>query len=169
MSENAAEGTDQNGTGQDFQSLPEWAQNEITKARNEAASYRVRAKETADKVRNEVTTQFSAQVTELSDKVADLSGQLQKSQLDSEKLSAAIAVGIPGESAVEFAALLQGSNAEEIAAHAQKVKGLFGTAASPQQQAPTRAVDPAQGLGNGSAAQSPGDLFGDFIQGKLTR
>lgn len=119
--------------------LPQWAREKLTKANNEAAKYRVQAKEAAEKAKaaEDLTTQFA----ELSDAKAALAAELESVRMGSVKLQAALSVGIPGESATEFAELLKGDTAEEIQAHAEKVKELFGVKKS------DRAVDPTQGLG----------------------
>lgn len=139
--------------------LPEWARAQITKANNEAAKYRTKAKETEERVRFEVESEYEAQITALSDERAAIAADLNAARLDGMRLRAALAAGIPGESAVEFAELLKGETEEELAAHAEKVKGLMGT------QRTARVVDRSQGLGGGNSA--PADNFGAFILNQI--
>ena len=124
-------------------SLPEWAREKLTKANNAAAKYRVQAKEAAEKAQFEAEEKYSAQIKELTDAKAAVAAELETARLESLKLRTALSVGIPGESAAEFAALLQGTTEDELSAHAQKVKGLLGVATKPE-----RPVDPSQGAGS---------------------
>lgn len=119
--------------------LPQWAREKLTKANNEAAKYRVQAKEAAEQVK--AAEGLTAQIAELSDAKAALAAELESARVGNLKLQAALSVGIPGESATEFAELLKGETPEEIQTHAEKVKELFGVKKS------DRAVDPTQGLG----------------------
>lgn len=119
--------------------LPQWARDKLTKANSEAAKYRVQAKELAEKAAN--SEELTTRITELSDEKAALAAELESARVGSMKLHAALSVGIPGESATEFADLLRGETAEDIQAHAEKVKELFGVKKS------DRPVDPTQGMG----------------------
>lgn len=140
--------------------LPEWAREKLKKANDEAAKYRVRAKETEEKVRQEVTSEYETKLSALSDEKAAIEADLHAARLDYMRLRAALAAGIPGESAVEFAELLKGETEEEIAAHAEKVKSLMGM------QRPV-VHDRSRGLGTGSS--SPASDFGAFIMSHLTK
>jgi hypothetical protein len=142
-------------------SLPEWAREKLTKANNEAAKYRTKAKEAAQQAQYEAEEKFSAQIAALTDERATAVAELENARLEVTKLKAALSVGIPGESASEFADLLKGSNEEEILAHAEKVKELFGASAKP-----ARATDPTQGLDGGHATDlSAGAMLANFIRG----
>lgn len=142
--------------------LPQWAREKLTKANNEAATYRVRAKDAEEKARQEITSEFEGKLSALSDEKSAIEAELSAARIDSMKLRAALAAGIPGESAVEFAELLKGDNEEDLAAHAEKVKGLMGA------QRP-KVSDRSQGLGGSNSAPSSADLFGSFIQNKMTK
>ncbi|WP_158881980.1 hypothetical protein [Amycolatopsis anabasis] len=130
--------------------LPEWAREQLTKANNEAAKYRVQAKEAAEKAKTEAAGEFGAKLEELSTSKAALAAELESARLGLVKLQAALSVGVPGESAAEFADLLKGTNEDEIKAHAEKVKELFGASKKSD-----RPVDPSQGA-YGSEKSDPG-------------
>ncbi|GGM64733.1 hypothetical protein GCM10012275_39170 [Longimycelium tulufanense] len=164
MSENVATtATTESTETETDNELPQWARDQITEANNEAARYRVRAREAADKARAEVRQEFEPQVSALEDEKAALAADLDAARLDLVKLKAALNAGIPGESAAEFAELLKGSTEEDITAHAETVKAMFSAAGSVR---PPRAVDPSQGLGLDSTT-SPHDAFGAFLLSKL--
>ncbi len=128
---------------QSVDELPEWARNKLTKANNEAARYRTEKKEAVDTAKAEVRAEFEAQLNELSEAKATAVAEQEKAQLALIKLRAALSAGIPGESAAEFAELLQGATEEEINSHAEKVKSLFGKTSTKD-----KPVDPSQGSGN---------------------
>lgn len=141
--------------------VPEWVREKLTKANNEAAKYRTKAKEAAQQAQYEADEKFGSQIKELTDEKAAAVAELENARLETTKLKAALSVGIPGESASEFADLLKGSTEEEILAHAEKVKELFGASAKP-----ARATDPTQGLDGGNAtSQSAGAMLANFIRG----
>ena len=147
----AAESTDE--------TVPEWVREKLTKANNEAAKYRVQAKEASEKAMVEAESKFQDKLTALSDEKSAIAAELENVRLEHLRLKAAISVGIPGESASEFADLLKGSSEDELKAHAEKVKGLFGASKS------DRAVDPTQGLGEGDVvANSPGAMLANFVR-----
>lgn len=134
--------------------LPHWARDELTKANNQAAGYRIKAKEAADEARKAVEAEFN-------EKLAAVSGELDTARLELSRLQAALAVGIPGESAAEFAARLQGTNEDELKADAEKLKSMLGISTAPT---PDRPVDHTQGLGGEAGPQ---DAFGAFIMSNL--
>jgi hypothetical protein len=138
----------------------------LAKANAEAAGYRVRAKEAVAEERARVSAEFAEQISALTDEKTALTGQFNDAQMGLTKLRVALAAGIPGESAADFADLLKGSTEEEITAHAEKVKGLFG------KQAPVktvRPVDPAQGRSGGSNDDAPEAVFARFLNGHLSK
>lgn len=139
--------------------IPQWVREKLEKANNEAAKYRVKAKEAAEQARAELASEFEAKLAEVSDAKAAAVAELEKVRLEHMRLKAALAVGIPGESAAEFADLLKGSTEEEITAHAEKVKSLFGLTEKTE-----RAIDPTQGLEGGTGEMSPGQLFASFVR-----
>lgn len=138
--------------------LPQWAREKLTKANNEAATYRVRAKDAEDKARQELTSEFETKLNTLSDEKSAIAADLKAAQLETMRLLAALSAGIPGESAVEFAELLKGETQEDLTTHAEKVKGLMGS------QKP-KVMDRSQGLGGGTA--SPARDFDSFILNQI--
>ena len=144
--------------------VPEWVRKKLTEANNEAAKYRTRAKEAAEKAQFEAEEQFGTQIKTLTDEKAALAAELEMARSSATKLRAALSVGIPGESASEFADLLKGDTEEEIVAHATKLRELFGT----PEKSTTRFVDKSQGLGNAAPANSE-DAFGAFLMSRLTK
>ncbi len=150
---------------QDMQALPQWARDAITTANDQAARNRIKAREAAETARAEVTAEFEGRMSALTADKDDIALELGDARLDLSRLRIALDAGIPGESATEFAALLRGSNEDELREHADKVKAMFGVI-SPQ---PDRPVDHSQGLGRDDVAVSPGDAFGAFIRSQLSR
>lgn len=144
--------------------LPEWAREKLTKANNEAAKYRTRAKEAAQQAAYEAEEKFTAQLKELSDEKAALAAELHEARTSAQKFQAAISVGIPGESAAEFADLLKGENEEEFVAHANKLKEMFGT----PEKSTTRFVDKSQGFSSEPPANTDAG-FGAFVLSQLTK
>lgn len=144
-------------------SVPKWVRDKLTKANKEAEKYRHRANEAAEKAEFEAEEKYSSQIQSLTDEKSAVEVDLQNARLENTKIKAALAVGIPGESAAEFADLLKGETEDEVKAHAEKVKELFGN-----QQPSTQFVDKSQGLGGGNAA-GPADQFGSFIMNQLSR
>ena len=128
---------------ENVESLPEWARNSLTKANSDAAKYRNEKNDAVNTGKAQVAQEYEVKLTEASTAHDKTKADLSVALLENVKLKAALANGIPGESAVEFAALLQGSNEEEIGTHAKTVKALFGKTES--KDAPT---DPSQGSGN---------------------
>ena len=123
--------------------IPEWARKKITEANNEAAKYRTEKNNIEAETTAKLTAAFDAQFKTLSDEKSAITAERDTSALNYNKLSVALAAGVPGETAVKFAGLLQGSNEEELKAHAEELKTMFGT--------PTKvaAIDPSHGAGNG--------------------
>jgi len=145
--------------------LPKWAQDELSRARNDAASYRNRLRDAKNEVEAEVKQSVQSEVEKLKTELSDLKGQLASVEIDSIKLDAALEVGVPGEHLKAFASRLQGSTAEEIKADAEAAKALFNLAPN----AGSRATDPTAGLGGNQPNKTPESAFGDFVIGKLSR
>lgn len=141
--------------------LPDWARDAISKANSEAASFRLKAKTAADEAKAEVTASFNEQIKSLSDEKSAIQAERDTAASNYERLVAALGAGVPGDTAVEFAALLQGSNADEYKAHAEKLKGMFGTGVK------QKAVDRSAGL-HGDIQVKPEDAFAALFQSKLT-
>lgn len=150
---------------QDMQALPQWARDAITTANDQAARNRIKAREAAETARAEVAAEFQERMSALAADKDDIALELGDARLDLSRLRIALGAGIPGESATEFAALLRGSNEDELRAHADKVKAMFGVISAQ----PDRPVDHSQGLGRDDVAVSPGDAFGAFIRSQLSR
>lgn len=125
--------------------LPDWARKEVSTANAEAAKYRVKAQNIEAEIRAELENKFQEDLRVVSDEKSAALTERDKYAANYEKLVVALDVKVPGESAVEFSKLLQGSSAEEFKAHAETLKGMFGTGTKP------RAVDPSQGLSGGNA------------------
>lgn len=163
MSEQNAPATDPAGQApQSTDQLPEWARKAISEANGEAASYRQKAKTAADEAKAEVTAQFDEQIKSLSGEKTAITAERDSATSNYNKLIAALQAGVPGETAVEFAGLLQGSNMDEYKAHAEKLKGMFGAGAR------VKAVDPSHGL-NGSSSQTPDEVFASLFQSNLSK
>lgn len=126
---------------QNVSELPEWAQNELSRARNDAASYRTKLRETEtardnfEKTLNEETTKITA----LQSEVDDL-------KLNSAKFDVALeAFDVKGDQVKAFADRLRGSTPDELKADAKSVLDTFGIAPG---KTTSRATDRSAGLGN---------------------
>ncbi|WP_405057055.1 hypothetical protein OG474_30505 [Kribbella sp. NBC_01505] len=101
--------------------LPPWARKEITKLRGESANYRVKAKEAEQRLSDAKTPEeVEAAVAEFKTANADLERQVLV-------MKAANKHKLPDE----LAGLLQGTTAEELDAHAQKL-ARFAPADDPE-------------------------------------
>lgn len=159
---NEPEGTDTPPESpQSVEELPQWARSQLTKARNEAAKYRVEAKQAAEQARSETSDEYQSKLSELTESNSALQAELDSARVENLKIHAALAVGIPGESAAEFADLLKGSTKREISAHAEKVKALFDTG---KDSKPSRAVDPSQGSQDGNTRMSAGQMLANVVR-----
>lgn len=142
--------------------ISEVARKLITEANNEAAKYRTQRNaieaETAAKLKAEFDEQFKV----LSDNQSAITAERDTVLSDYTKLKVALHAGVPGETAVEFAALLQGSSPDEYQEHADKLKGMFGT---PGKQ---KAVDHTAGF-NGETQSAPEDVFAAIFKRNLTQ
>lgn len=141
--------------------LPQWAQDELSRARSEAASYRARLKDAKSEVETEVRKEFEGKLTEATNKVTELTTKLTDSELFGMKVDAAIELGVPGESLRVFADRIRGNTADEIKTDAEAVAKAFKVNAGPQ-----RHVDRSAGLGNEQTA-NPDDALGDFVSKSL--
>lgn len=138
--------------------LPDWAREQISSANAEAANFRVQLRE-EQKTRKSLEEQVAALTTE---KASAASSQSEV-QLDFDKLVTAIKAEVPHDHIFSFAKTLQGSNEEELSAHAAELKSMFGLSNSPQ-----AAVDRSQGHGNPSNS-TPAAEFAKLLQANLTR
>jgi ribosomal protein L12E/L44/L45/RPP1/RPP2 len=134
-------GTQTNANAKNVSELPEWAQAELSRARNDAASYRTRLRET-EQARDDLKSSLEAETT----KVSELQTQVDDFKLTSAKFDAALdAYGVEGKQVKAFAGRLQGSTADELVADA---KSLMETLGGPLGNTKPRATDKSAGLGN---------------------
>lgn len=159
--ENKTEAEVQPEQKNDVNELPEWGRKAISEANAEAAKARVKANQAAEAAKAEVTASFNDQIKALSDEKSAVVAERDTATTDYTRLVAALEAGVPGDTAVEFAALLKGSNKEEYKAHADKLKGMFGTGKS------QKAVDHTAGF-NGKSEVKPEDAFAALFQSKMT-
>lgn len=142
----------------------EWYEQELTKVRQEAANNRVKGKEKADATRAEVTTEFEAKLAESNTAHEATKAELSAAVLNNTKLNTALAAVLGDEvtaKVLAFAKTVQGSTEDELKAHAEELKSLFGITGQP---ATTPATDPSQGLGGEAPA---GDDFGSWLNAKF--
>ena len=164
MSDDNKSATTDTGT-QNQSDLPEWGRRAISDANAEAARYRLAAKTAADDAKAAAKAEFDKQLQVLVSEKTSIAGERDNAVTGLTKLKVAIAADVPGEQAVVFADLLQGSTEDEMKAHAVKLKEMFGTPAGKQ-----RATDKSQSAGNNaSGIRTPDQLFADMVQGKITR
>lgn len=138
--------------------LPEWAQQELSRARSEAAKYR-RERNTLQKSLQDKDT--SDTDTQSRGEIERLTGELDAAQRDAAKLRAALAADIPPPFIADFAARLVGDTDDELLADAQRLRELIGP---PDRRRP----DPSQGEGRDTHAESPADAFAAFISDRLS-
>lgn len=148
---------------QDVNTLPEWGRRAISDANAEAAKYRLAAKTAADEAVAQTKVEYDKQIQAISTEKSAIAAERDKAVSDISKLTVTIKAQIPGESAFDFAGLLQGSTPEELTAHAEKLKSMLGTGTK------TRAVDPSQGATGDGGAKTAADLFADMVKNKLTK
>ncbi|WJN62632.1 head scaffold protein [Streptomyces phage phiScoe10] len=99
--------------------LPEWARKELTKARGEAANYRVKLREAETSLQNAKTPEeFEAARSELSTRIAELESSLLRSN-----------VARKFELPDELAARLQGATEAELEADAKSLLKFVAPAA----------------------------------------
>ena len=139
--ENTNANTSTGKGAQNVSELPEWAQNELSRARNDAASYRTKLRETEtardnfEKTLNEETTKVTALQTEVDDL-----------KLNSAKFDVALeAFDVKGDQVKAFADRLRGNTPDELKADAKSVLETFGIAPG---KTTSRATDRSAGLGN---------------------
>lgn len=142
--------------------VPEWVREKLTKANNEAAKYRTRAKEAAEVARQEVESEFTDRVSTLESERDVLKSDLDNTRLELTKVRVALASNVSGEDALEFARLLQGETEEDLTEHAEKVKKLMASAGN------VGAYDRYQGYGKSKSADPQSD-FGAFLMNQLKR
>lgn len=142
--------------------LPEWARKKLSEANAEAAKYRVKAQTVADEVRAELEKKHQEEFKSVLDEKSTVLAERDTAASKFDKLVVALQAGIPGESAVEFSKLLQGSNEEEFKAHAESLKKMFNPGTKP------KATDPSQGL-NGTSGMDPADALAELFKSHTKR
>lgn len=136
--------------------LPKWAQDELSRARNDAASYRTKLRET-EAARDGLKTSLDDEAS----KKAALEIEVNDLKLGGTKLDVALeAYGVEKDKVKAFADRLRGSTPEELAADGKSIMETFGVAPS------KRATDRSAGLGNDKAPTSE-DVWSDFVGDKL--
>lgn len=147
---------------QNTEQLPDWARKAISEANAEAASYRQKAKTAADEAKAEVSATFDSQIQALSGEKTAITAERDSATSNYNKLVAALGAGVPGDTAVEFAALLQGNTLDEYKDHAEKLKGMFGAGNR------VKAVDPSHGF-NGSSSATAEDALAQIFKANLSK
>jgi len=137
--------------------LPEWARKQISDANQEAANYRVQLK-----TAKELLTTAQEQVSSLTSEKTQVATSLTSVQTDFDKLVTAVQTLVPEKPVFVFAKTLQGSNTEELTAHAAELKDMLGVSSS-------AAVDRSQGQGSAAPSSDPGSQFASFLQSQLSR
>ncbi len=141
--------------------LPDWARKQISEANSEAAKYRNERNNIEADTKAALTADFDAQFKTLSDEKSAITAERDTATTQLNKLKVALAAGIPGETAVQFAALLQGNDEAELTAHAATLKEMFG---APGKAA--RPVDHSHGA-SGNTSLTGADQFAALIQSHL--
>ncbi|EFV12949.1 hypothetical protein [Segniliparus rugosus] len=131
----------------------------VSDLRQEAANYRVQLRD-AEASRRELEDQLAA----LASGKSQAEAASKAVQADFDRVVTAIQAGVPHDHVFAFAKTLQGSNAEEFAAHAEELKSMFGFSA-----APAAATDRSQGLSSGSTSADPASMFAAFVNSQLAK
>lgn len=141
----------ENGDVKQQETLPDWARKQISEANAEAAKYRTERNNIEAETTAKLKAEFDAQLKTLSDEKSAITAERDTTALNYTKLGVALAAGVPGETAVKFADLLKGSNEDELKAHAEELKSMFG--------APVKiaAIDPSHGASGGSSSGNSTD------------
>lgn len=141
------------------ETLPDWARKQISEANAEAAKYRTERNNIEAETTAKLKAEFDAQLKTLSDEKSAITAERDTTALNYTKLGVALAAGVPGETAVKFADLLKGSNEDELKAHAEELKSMFG---GPVKIA---AIDPSHGAsGGGSSGNSTDDAWAALMK-----
>lgn len=162
MSDDNQNVTETAKTDSNNEQISEVARKLITEANAEAAKYRTQRNTIEADTTAKLKAEFEEQFKVMSDTSSALTAERDTAMSDYNKLKVALEAGVPGDTAVEFAALLQGNNAEEYKAHAEKLKSMFGPGTK------QRAVDHSAGFG-GETTSTPADAFAALFQSNLTR
>lgn len=151
MSDDNKTGGENGDAKQTQETLPDWARKQISEANAEAAKYRTERNNIEAETTAKLKAEFDAQLKTLSDEKSAITAERDTTALNYTKLGVALAAGVPGETAVKFADLLKGSNEDELKAHAEELKSMFG---GPVKIA---AIDPSHGASGGSSSGNSTD------------
>lgn len=143
------------------QELPDWAQEKISEANAEAAKYRHEKKDAVEAAKAEVTASFQSKVEELENKLAETNEGATAARHEVDRIKAALGADIEADKVLDFAALLKGETGDELASHAEQLKGLFTSGETTPSKRP--ATDPSQGN-----AGKPTPLNGDPLLKAVT-
>jgi len=150
----------QTSNAKNVSELPEWAQAELSRARNDAASYRTRLRET-EQARDDLKTSLEAEAG----KAKALQTEVEDFKLNTAKLDVALeAYGVEGTQVKTFADRLRGSTSEELVADAKTLMETLGVA--PGNTTKPRATDKSAGLGNEKPPTAE-DVWSSFVGDKL--
>lgn len=152
----------QNNEQNQTQELPEWARKQISEANAEAAKYRNQRNTIEADTKAALKTEFDTQFKTLSDEKSAIAAERDTATSSFTKLKVALAAGVPGETAVEFAGLLQGKNEEELQQHADRLKSMFGTGSKQKN------VDPTHGA-FGNTSGGPEEDFMRLVNKHLSK
>lgn len=139
--------------------LPQWAQDELSRARNDAATYRTKLRDT-EQALNDSKTELQT----VNDKAAELEVKVGELELNGLKLDAALDVLIPDGQVKAFADRLRGNTLDDLKADAEAVTKLYNVQASGG-----RATDRTAGLGANQPKPTPESAFGNFVKSRLSR
>lgn len=140
--------------------IPDWARQQISKANQEAANYRVQLREAT-----EARQKLEEQVSSLSTVKSELESQYSSKSTDFDKLATAVQTLFPDKPEVfTFAKTLQGANEDELRTHATELRSMFGISS-----APSPAVDRSQGIGGQPSQSDPASEFAKLLNSSITR
>lgn len=134
-------------TSQDTDALPQWARDQISEANAQAARLRIDKNAAVEAAKAEVETEWKTKFEGLEATIAAKDDETNSARTEVAKLKAALTAGIDSDKVVSFAALLQGSDEDELSSHAEEVKKLFTVSDDTPASNPP-AKDPSQGSGN---------------------
>lgn len=165
-SQEGAEGQD---GGSDETLSPEALRAELTRARQDAARYRARAREFADddqykrakdavKALDKVEQDRKSETERLAEEKEGLLHRATRAEQDLTRLRVSLNAGVPMDRVDEFASRLRGDTEDELEADAKTLVAFF---------TPARRGDPSQGAGGDDTPSSPEDQFAALIKSKL--
>lgn len=140
--------------------LPKWAQDELKRARQDAANYRTRLNSVSDELRAKIEGEFNSQIEALNGELAELKAKAEEATLWQMKLDAALEVGVSGKHLKDFAERLRGTTFDELKADAEQAMSIYNIGTD-------KATDPTAGLGGNGPKTKPEDAFGNFIKSSL--